>query len=198
MYSSLENWWRYLNVSHETVTRLKEYVSILCKWNLKINLISATTVPNIWERHILDSVQLIQYIPQKDVYLIDVGSGAGFPGLVLAILGIKKVTLVEANHKKAAFLQYIKDTMHLNVSIINNRVETFQDTCDIITSRAVSDISTLLLNVRNIKYGNMLLLKSTKFQSDLLHAQRDWQLKYEIYDGITNSVIIAINQAIKK
>src|SRR5258706_10017837 len=91
------------NVSRETIGRLEAYHQLLLKWQPKINLVGDPE--NAWERHFLDSAQLIEFLPDRTVKLLDIGSGAGFPGLVLAIMGMQNVHLVESDQRKAAFLK---------------------------------------------------------------------------------------------
>ena len=92
-----------LKVSHETLDRLKTYHDLLYKWQKKINLISNDTADHIWERHILDSLQLLKHIVNLDSTIMDIGTGAGFPGMALAMAGCSDVHLVESDGKKIAF-----------------------------------------------------------------------------------------------
>src|SRR5689334_9867686 len=93
-----------LNVSRETLVRLRAYVDLLRRWNTRINLVGASTLADVWRRHILDSAQLIPHIDPAARTLVDLGSGAGLPGLILGILGVPEVHLIEADQRKAAFL----------------------------------------------------------------------------------------------
>ena len=99
------------DVPRETLASLLAYVALLEKWQHRINLVSSATLPDIWRRHILDSAQLIPHLPlvpaRQRLHILDIGSGAGFPGLVLAILGVGHVQLVESNQRKAVFLQTV-------------------------------------------------------------------------------------------
>ena len=105
IYKILEN---DFSVSRETLKKLNQYVEELIRWNAKINLISKNTIDDIWQRHILDSVQLQKYIPKENLVILDIGSGAGFPGIILGILTENKVFLVESDSRKCAFLNNIK------------------------------------------------------------------------------------------
>ena len=94
--------WDALNVSHETLEKLQAYADLLVKWQAKINLVSRNTVDDLWTRHFLDSAQVYPHLEKNDLTLIDIGCGAGFPGLVLAIMGIKDVHLVDSDARKMA------------------------------------------------------------------------------------------------
>ena len=92
------------DVSRETLDKLSAYVDLLIKWQRRINLVGPNTVADVWRRHLLDSAQLYSHLADPKARLLDLGSGAGFPGLVLSILGAKDVTLIESNQKKCSFL----------------------------------------------------------------------------------------------
>ena len=95
----------FIPVSRETLARLEAYAALLTLWSARINLIGRDTVADLWRRHILDSAQLLSFVPERARSMIDLGSGAGLPGLVLAILGVPGVELVEADSRKSAFLR---------------------------------------------------------------------------------------------
>jgi 16S rRNA (guanine527-N7)-methyltransferase len=136
------------NLSIETQTRLHIYVDLLVKWQTKINLVSPNTVPDLWQRHFEDSLQLIPLLPKNAFSLYDLGSGAGFPGLALAIAyPHAKVTLIESDSKKCAFLQTVSRETSVSVKILNERIEKATATLsapNIVTARALAPLSTLL------------------------------------------------------
>ena len=110
-------------VSRETLDRLIAYDGLLRKWQPKINLVGPSTLPDAWKRHFLDSAQLLPLIPEPDRPVVDIGTGAGFPGLVLAILGLPHVHLIEHNMQKIAFLQSVIQALDLPVTIHGKKVE---------------------------------------------------------------------------
>jgi len=148
-------------VTHETIHSLSAYETMLIEWNQKFNLVAASTLPQIWTRHFSDSAQLMSFIPEKALTLADMGAGAGFPGLVLAIMakGLNKplhVHAIEATGKKADFLQAVIDGLKLNVTVRRERVEAIRDLkTDIVTARALKALPELL------KYANYLIHKDT-------------------------------------
>lgn len=134
-------------VSRETEAALRQYCALLLKWQEKINLISPTTTKDAWARHFEDSLQLLTRLPDSG-RLYDLGSGAGFPGLVLAIARPDlKVTLVESDSKKCAFLQTVSRETGARVRILNSRIEAAvlsEPAPDILTARALAGLSELL------------------------------------------------------
>ena len=138
------------NVSRETIEKLKTFQNMVLEWNKKINLISKASEQNIWERHIIDSLQLYPLIEEKDKVLYDFGSGAGFPAIVLAILSEQfypnlNITLIESIGKKVLFLENVKKSLNLNITILKDRIENLNLLKpDIITSRALASLDKLL------------------------------------------------------
>ncbi len=134
-------------VSRETESILRQYCALLLKWQEKINLISPTTTKDAWARHFKDSLQLLPYLPESG-HLYDLGAGAGFPGLVLAIVRPElEITLVEADSKKCAFLQTVSRETGARVHILNARIEAAvqsEPPPDILTARALAGLSELL------------------------------------------------------
>ncbi len=171
-----------LNVSRETFAG---YVELLEKWNSKINLVSKDE--DIWHRHILDSAQLFKFIHPDDK-ILDVGSGAGFPGIILSMIGIKDVTLVESDVRKAAFLLQAAKLSPNKITVLNERIEKLDLTCDILTSRAFASVSDILNFCQNIKIRkNLLLLKGQKLMIEIEEAKNIWNFEYKIHQSATNN-----------
>jgi 16S rRNA (guanine527-N7)-methyltransferase len=179
---------RYKNVSRETFLRLQDYVELLKKWQKTINLISPSTISDIWFRHIIDSVQLIEYIDENDV-IADIGSGAGFPGLVLGMLGVKSMTLIESDTRKAVFLREAARITHTNIHIVNQRVEDASlSDFSVITARGFASIKAVLASLSDKINTNskLLLLKGKKYKSEIEEAQREYSFDYKVYPSITD------------
>ncbi|MDG1437237.1 MAG: 16S rRNA (guanine(527)-N(7))-methyltransferase RsmG [Rickettsiaceae bacterium] len=174
----------------ESVSRekLTEYCELLIKWNNVINLISSKTVPEVLERHVNDSIQLLSFIKDKNISIVDLGSGGGFPGIVLSIAGIKKVTLIESDSRKAAFLLQAAKLSHNKVEVINDRIENITGLeCDIITSRAFADLNKIFDLSQNIKVKDKYLLhKGQKYMEEITDAQRLWLFDSKDHDSITS------------
>jgi 16S rRNA (guanine527-N7)-methyltransferase len=127
-----------------TVSReIDQYVESLKKWNSVINLVSAKSLENVYERHVKDSLQLLNYLDPRDL-VVDVGSGAGLPGIILSIGGILRMVLIEADTKKCSFLWNAADFSKNEIVIANQRVEDCKElSCDVLTCRAFTSISKL-------------------------------------------------------
>ena len=169
------------NVSRETLARLKAYADLLTDWNARHNLVSKNSLSDLWERHMWDSAQLAPLVPPEARSLADLGSGAGFPGLVLAAMlpGVA-VTLHEATAKKCAFLQAAADRMGLSVSIENARMEELPHRAfDVVTARACAPLPLLLEYAHSFVGPNSvcLFLKGQNVGSELTEASKCWKMK---------------------
>lgn len=140
--------------------RLQRYAEALERWQKRINLVSRATLSDLWRRHMLDSAQLLPLIPVRATRLTDLGSGAGFPGLVLAILGVPEVHLVECDARKCTFLrEAARLTNTKNVTVHNRRVEEMPpETFDVVTARALARLPELLRLARRFAGPETVLL----------------------------------------
>ncbi len=182
-------------VSREIIYALKKYQSLSLKWNKSINLFSSNTENEFWQRHILDSLQLIKYIDNFNVHLIDVGSGGGLPGIVLSIAGVNNVTLIESDVRKSIFLLQASKISSNKVKVINKRVEDIKLDCDILTSRAFTNLEQIFSYTQNINVRNKYLLpKGEKYQQEINDAKKNWSFCHLTHDSTTskNSKIIEI------
>ena len=176
-----------LNVSRETFLRLKEYEKLLFKWNAKINLVSRATLDNFWNRHVLDSAQFLSSVGEKAGKWVDLGSGGGLPGLVVAILSdeiepVNKLFLVEADARKAVFLKTVCRELGLKVEVYNNRIEELPPiSANIVSARALAPLKTLCLYAKNHleKDGVAVFAKGENWKAELVEAQKKWIFSYE-------------------
>ena len=181
------------DVSRETLTSLSEYVTLLEKWQPRINLVSSATLPDIWHRHIWDSAQLLQYLPvvpaRQRCKILDIGSGAGFPGLVLAILGAGDVKLVESDQRKAVFLQTVIWELGLSACVINQRIETLP-ACqpDVITARALAALPKLMSLIEPQFHNGLtcLFLKGACVDEELTNFQSYSTMIPQLYPSVTS------------
>jgi len=169
------------NVSRETLARLKAYADLLADWNARHNLVAKSTLPDLWHRHMWDSAQLLPLIPEAAHSLADLGSGAGFPGLVLAVMRPDlQVTLHEATTKKCAFLQAAADRMGVKVEISNARLEDLVPKhFDVLTARALAPLPLLLGYAHRFTGPNTvcLFLKGQNVGPELTEASKYWNMK---------------------
>lgn len=182
-----------MNVSRETLDRLKVYQGLLEQWQKKLNLVSNSTVSVAWERHFLDSYQLLSQLPLNPISLIDLGSGAGFPGLVLAILRPEdlRVTLVESDFKKCIFLENVSRETKTKVTILQSRIESLENSLhfDVVTARALAPLPLLLTYAFPLMKENSMgiFLKGKDVEKEIEAAQKNWRFDLEIYPSLTDS-----------
>ncbi len=132
-------------VSRETLKRLAAYADLLRRWQVKINLVGPSTLEDLWRRHMLDSAQLFPLLPAGARTLVDLGSGAGFPGLVLAIMGVPDVHLVESHRRRATFLAEAVRIAEAEVTVHAVRIEDLSPLpADVVTARALAPLRKLL------------------------------------------------------
>lgn len=179
-----EGFAREMGVSRETLARLERHAALLERWQKSINLVSNATLGDLWRRHMLDSAQLHTLLPANTRALLDIGSGAGFPGLVLAVMGVPEVHLVESDNRKAVFLaEALRQTGdHGRVRLHRCRVEELEPfTVDVVTARALAPLPELLgfsepfLGIST----NCLFLKGERVEAELTAAAKDWKIQIE-------------------
>ena len=185
--SALQN---QLNYSAKNISDIKIFVKELLKANKKHNFISKATEHVIWHRHILDSAQLVKFIDFSKGSLSDLGSGAGFPGLILALFNKNKdfhVKLYEKSPVKRAFLGYVSDKLSLKIEILGNVYENSIDT-DYIVSRAFKKLEAIIQVSREIakKSHKLIILKGQNAQEDLKKAFNKEKYDYKLENSITN------------
>ena len=177
-------------VSVETLERLQHYVDLLATWQRRINLVSASSLADVWRRHVLDSAQLHPLLPAGAGVVLDMGSGAGFPGMVLAILGEHPVHLVESDARKCAFLGEVNRITGAGAVIHSCRVEDMAPLgADVVTARALAPLDRLLgyaqpfLNIN----ANCLFLKGKKAKEELTESQKKWTMTITRIESVSHS-----------
>jgi len=188
-------------VSRETLARLKSYVGLLEDWNARHNLVSQNSLADVWRRHVWDSAQLVSLVPASAKTLIDLGSGAGFPGLVLAemLRDRVEVTLVESISKKVAFLKAAAERMGLKVDIRNARIESAaRQRFDVVTARALAPLDKLLGYAQQFAGPGTvcLFLKGQSVASELTEARKSWRIKALQHQSATDpsGVILEVQE----
>ena len=205
----IDTFTRYSQVSRETITSLIKYEELLIKANNSLNLIGNSTIKQIWSRHFLDSFQAIDFIDKNDKSLVDIGSGAGFPGLVLAIIAKDrkislKIKLIDKSPKKIKFLKEIIKKLSLNVQTLNQNVltEEFRFEEDVFVARAFKPLPIILelIHKKAINWKKILIFMGKTGKSELLQASKVWDIQYKQRMSITSSdsIIIEVNKLKKK
>lgn len=179
-----------IDVPRETQALLDAYVELLLEENERQNLIAKSTVEEIWERHIADSAQLVRFAPRPDSSWLDIGSGAGLPGLVIAILTQGPVTLVEPRRLRADFLGRATEALGLSgrVTIHAARAERITGKFDVITARAVASLDALLRISQHLSTDKTLWLfpKGKSARIELDEARRAWQGDFRLEPSVTS------------
>ncbi|MEN8236832.1 MAG: 16S rRNA (guanine(527)-N(7))-methyltransferase RsmG [Pseudomonadota bacterium] len=171
--------------------RLELYLDLIRQWNQAVNLVGKSTLKNGWQRHILDSAQLLPFIYSLDQKktVLDIGSGAGLPGIVLAIMGDCKVTLVEANARKCRFLEEVAVQTDTTIEVIRARAEELEPwTANVIVSRALAPLSQLLAYSFPFctESSQCLFLKGEGARQEIEQARNTWNFDVEIFPSKTS------------
>lgn len=190
-------------VSRETLARLEAYADLLTRWSARINLVGGDTLPDLWRRHMLDSAQLRPLVPNDAQTLIDLGSGAGFPGLVLALLGMPGVELVEADSRKSAFLREAARVTEAKVAIRACRVAAVPPHhADIVTARALAPLDRLLdLAEPFIGPGTICLFpKGERAEQELTLARKGWTMTPSMHPSIADprGVVLRLHEVVRE
>ena len=204
--NSYESFCSHLYVSRETYEKFEIYYETLFKWQKSINLISNSTIGNIWVRHFLDSAQLYDFTKNISGNILDLGSGAGFPGLILAMMGNENISVIESDQKKCTFIREVAMLSDTNIKIYNTRIEDLSFfKPNLITSRALAPLNKLIKYVENYmakspsnseKFPKLLFLKGKSYKDELLELCKTRNIDYKAYQSITDEFgkIVYINK----
>jgi len=183
-----------LDVSRETLDALKYFEDLVVLWNPAINLISNSSVSDLWSRHIVDSAQLFLFtLPDEGLWL-DVGSGGGFPGIVVSIIAKElapslRVVLVESDNRKCVFLRTVIRELGLSVKVINDRIENVKlDDVVYLSARALRNLNSLLFIVENNVSRETVCVfpKGRSYKKELVESQKNWKFDFNLIDSNTS------------
>ena len=190
-----------LNVSRETLDRLKIFEQVLQKWNPKINLVSRNSLDDLWTRHIIDSVQVFRCVSPPN-HWVDIGSGGGLPGVIVAIMAAEespntKVTLIESDQRKSAFLRTAARECGAKLTVISKRIEQADpQNADVLSARALADLSLLLeFSERHLSpTGTALFPKGANWKKEVDNARQRWRFDFEPITSLTepDAVVLKI------
>ena len=175
-------------VSRETLAKLERYAALLTEEAHRQNLIARSTVEHLWQRHLLDSAQLVPFHPGPYASWLDMGSGAGLPGIVIALLVDGPVTLVEPRRLRAEFLRRVAAELELEVTVHQQKAEALTGQFDSITARAVASVDRLLQLAGHLAHAGTkwVLPKGKSAKSELAEARRNWQCEARIEASCTD------------
>ena len=205
----IDTFCKFIQVSRETITSLKKYEDLLIKANKSLNLVGNSTINQIWSRHFLDSAQVIDFVDKNDECLVDLGSGAGFPGLVLAIACKDrkiplKIKLIEKSSKKVKFLKNVIEELDLKVEVFNQNIleEEIKFVEDVFIARAFKPLKKILQLMHNNaeNYKKIFIFLGKTGKNELLQASKSWDIEYKQRVSVTSSdsMVIEINRLKKK
>ncbi len=204
---SRESFARDLDVSRETLARFDAYEVVLRHWQNAINLVGKDTLNDIWRRHFLDCGQLMRLLPQPYDALYDIGSGAGFPGLVMALLGAHDVHLIESDQRKCAFLREAARTTAASATIIPKRIEAIETpplgwpARRVIVARAVAPLLQLLESARGLidTETHCVMLKGARVDAELAEARARWRFHLRTEPSLSDprGVILLISDMVR-
>jgi 16S rRNA (guanine527-N7)-methyltransferase len=180
---------KFFPITNIQIKNLEDFVLLLLRENQSFNFIGKSTVNDVWDRHILDSAQLWRFIENKNAKFADFGSGAGFPGLVLSILGLREIHLVEKAFRKSEFLRRAKLFSPNRVFIHQTALEKLPATeFDCIVSRALAPLDQLLSYAKKFlkKDGYCLFLKGRNLNEEIALAKKTFQFEYALHPSLTS------------
>lgn len=185
----------HYRVSRETWSKMLVYEQQLQKWQRAMNLVSKNTLSHVWVRHFIDSAQLLSYIPDGARKIVDMGSGGGFPAMVLAMTGQFEVHFIESDRKKIEFLRNVSRETKTPVHLHCCRLESFKTeslksiTADLVTSRALAPLDKLLGFAQPFAHQETqcLFLKGATHTQEIACTKRKWDVKFSVYPSITDS-----------
>jgi 16S rRNA (guanine527-N7)-methyltransferase len=176
-------------VSRETMDKLGLYAEMLRVENARQNLISASTLDSLWTRHILDSAQLVRFEPHSGASWVDIGSGAGLPGIVIACIVSGPVTLIEPRRLRADFLHRVCESLQLHANVVHCKAERSSGTYSVITARAVASLASLLRISHHLSTRNTVwvLPKGRMAEEELAEARLSWQGVFHVEQSSTDA-----------
>lgn len=188
------------SVSRETSDKLRLFAELLEKWNRKINLVSPASLPDLWQRHIFDAAQLMPMIPEAAKTLLDIGTGGGFPGLIIALMADEglpdlAVTMIESDQRKCAFLQTVSGQLGLKTRVMAERVEVVPaQGADVMTSRALASLDRLLAHadMHLAEGGQALFLKGANAEAEVNEALASWAFELQKIPSKTNAEAVIL------
>jgi len=190
-----------LNVSRETMQKLEVFEDVILKWNPKINLVSRSSLEDLWSRHIIDSIQVYRSTLIVD-HWVDIGSGGGFPGLIVGILAADeapdtRVTLIESDQRKSVFLRTAARECGIKINVLSERIEKVEaQSANVLSARALADLNTLLTysTLHLDPEGVALFPKGVTWKKELEEARRHWRFDVEPITSLTepDAVILKV------
>jgi 16S rRNA (guanine527-N7)-methyltransferase len=184
-----------IDVSRETLDDLHAFEALAQRWNSAINLVSKASAGHLWDRHILDSAQVFSACPPRAQSWVDLGSGGGFPGIVVAVLAKElrpdlRVTLVESDQRKATFLRQVCQALNLSATVLSKRIETLEPlVADVVSARALAPLASLIGFAEQHLAGNgtAIFPKGARFADEIAEARKVWLFDVDIKPSLSEA-----------
>ena len=191
------------NLNQKEVKLIEIFIKELKEKNKSINLVGRSTIDNMWDRHVCDSIQMVSYIQNKKHKILDMGTGAGIPGIFLSILGCSKVVMIDSTRKKTDFIKDVITKLNISPMVVNTRLEKFNTTpANYIVSRALAPLEKLIsysLLFSN-KETSLLFLKGRNVNNEILEAKKKYNFRYSVFNSLSSGegYVLKINDFKKK
>ena len=177
------------DLSDKKVKKIDLFINEIKNYNSHTNIVGKSTLQNPWNRHVLDSLQLLKFIKKKNTSILDLGAGAGIPGIFLAIANQNNISLIDSSSKKIKFMRNVANVLNLNVKIYHNRIEKIKNLkFKYLISRALANLNKLFFYSQNlIKNDTVLIfLKGRTANDEINEAKLSWVFKYKTYDSLSD------------
>ena len=184
------------DLQQRQLAKIEKLIEEINKYNKHTNIVGKSTLFNPWQRHVLDSLQITDLISNRSSSVLDMGTGAGMPGLILAISNFNNVSLIDSNLKKIKFIKLVCLKLNIGVKIYHNRIESLiHKKFDYLISRALANLSKLFFYSHNLinKDTVLIFLKGKQVKNEIHEASKRWKFRHEIYQSISDkrgSVVI--------
>ena len=178
-----------LDLSYEQVDKIDQYIQEIITYNTHTNIVGKSTLVNPWKSHVLDSVQMGNFISNKKSSILDMGTGAGIPGIILAINKFTNVSLIDSNTKKIKFVNSVCSKLDINIKIYHQRIESLiNKKFDYLISRALANLNTLFFYSQKLlnKHTILIFLKGKHTDDEINEAKRFWKFRYKLYQSISD------------
>tara|TARA_B100002003_G_C14026159_1_gene494762 strand:+ start:61 stop:654 length:594 start_codon:yes stop_codon:yes gene_type:complete len=178
-----------LDLSYEQVDKIDQYIQEIITYNTHTNIVGKSTLINPWKSHVLDSVQMGNFISNKKSSILDMGTGAGIPGIILAINKFTNVSLIDSNTKKIKFVNSVCSKLDINIKIYHQRIESLiNKKFDYLISRALANLNKLFFYSQKLlnKHTILIFLKGKHTDDEINEAKRFWKFRYKLYQSISD------------
>lgn len=180
---------RKFNLTNHQVLKIDKYLSEIYSYNSHTNIVGKSTMADPWNRHVLDSIQLTDFIKNKNSSILDLGTGAGIPGMILAINNFKNVSLIDSNLKKILFIKMVSSKLNIRVKVYHQRIESLiNKKFDYLVSRAVTNLNKLFYYSQAFLNKNSILifLKGKSIKDEIQIANKQWEFTHSLYQSNSN------------